>query len=79
MIQKNISAAKAELSSLIRMVQQGEEVLISKAGRPVARLVAYEGIGKRRVPGALRGKIEIAPDFDVLPDDVAAAFGIVDE
>ncbi|MBI3179655.1 MAG: type II toxin-antitoxin system prevent-host-death family antitoxin, partial [Deltaproteobacteria bacterium] len=73
------SEAKAELSALIEQVQKGEEVLISKAGRPVARLVPYEGIGKRRVPGALRGKIEIAPDFDVWPEDIAAALGVVDE
>lgn len=79
MILKNISAAKAELSALIEKVQKGEEVLIAKAGRPVARLVPYEGIARRRAPGALRGKIEIAPDFDVLPDDIARAFGAADE
>lgn len=72
---RNISAAKAQLSALIARVQRGEEVLIAKAGRPVARLVPYEGIARRRVPGALRGKIEISPDFDVLPDDIARAFG----
>lgn len=79
MIMKNISAAKAELSSLIERVQKGEEVLIAKAGRPVARLVPYEGIAGKRVPGALRGKIKIAADFDVLPDEIARAFGVADE
>ncbi|MBI3890225.1 MAG: type II toxin-antitoxin system prevent-host-death family antitoxin [Candidatus Wallbacteria bacterium] len=74
-ILKNISAAKAELSALIERVEKGEEVLIARAGRPVARLVPYEGIARRREPGALRGQIDIAPDFDDLPDDLARAFG----
>jgi prevent-host-death family protein len=72
MILKNISEAKAELSSLIESVSKGEEVLIGKAGVPVARLVATA----ERVPGRLAGKITIADDFDTLPDDVADAFGM---
>ncbi|MBI3891768.1 MAG: type II toxin-antitoxin system prevent-host-death family antitoxin [Candidatus Wallbacteria bacterium] len=79
MILKNISAAKAELSALIERVEKGEEVLIARAGRPVARLVPYEGIARTRVPGALRGQIHIAPDFDDLPDDLARALGAMDE
>jgi len=74
-ILKNISEAKAELSSLIESVQRGEEVLIGKAGRPVARLVPYRGLAERRRPGALAGQIVIAEDFDVLPADIAEAFG----
>jgi prevent-host-death family protein len=76
MILKNISEAKAELSSLIEAVSKGEEVLIGKAGAPVARLVAYRGATAERVPGRLAGKITIADDFDTLPDDVADAFGM---
>jgi antitoxin (DNA-binding transcriptional repressor) of toxin-antitoxin stability system len=55
----------------------GKEVIIGKAGRPVAKLVPYEGNEKPRQPGALRGKIEIADDFDELPEDIAKAFGMV--
>ncbi len=74
----NISEAKAQLSSLIAQVMRGREVLIGKAGTPVARLVPYERSQEPRQPGALRGKIRIAEDFDDLPDDLAEAFGVVD-
>lgn len=78
MILKNISEAKAELSALIEAVRKGEEVLIGKAGKPVARLLAYEGASKPRVAGALAGKIHIHEDFDApLPAEIAEAFGII--
>ena len=73
---KNISDAKAQLSSLIEAVQRGEEVIIGKAGKPVAKLVPYSGAKEARIPGALRGRIRIAADFDDLPADIAAAFGM---
>jgi prevent-host-death family protein len=72
----NISEAKAQLSSLIEKVLAGEEVLIGKAGKPVAKLVKYERRDQKRRPGALKGKIEIADDFDQLPEDIAEAFGV---
>ena len=75
----NISEAKAQLSALIEKVMAGEEIIIGKAGKPVARLVKYDINRPARQPGALKGKIKIADDFDVLPDDVARAFGMVDE
>jgi prevent-host-death family protein len=73
----NISDAKAQLSALIDRVVSGEEVIIGKAGKPVAKLVRYERSEATRSPGALRGKIAIAPDFDELPRDLAEAFGAV--
>jgi len=73
----NISEAKAKLSSLIERVVGGEEIVIGKAGRPVAKIVRYERSEEPRTPGALRGKIAIADDFDELPEDVAEAFGMV--
>jgi prevent-host-death family protein len=72
----NISEAKAQLSALIERVLRGEEVIIGKAGKPVARLVRYERHETERRPGALAGKITIADDFDRLPDDIAEAFGV---
>jgi prevent-host-death family protein len=74
----NITEAKAQLSKLIETVEAGKEVIIGRAGKPVAKLVRYEHLGKQRKPGALRGQITIAEDFDVLPDDVATAFGMKD-
>jgi prevent-host-death family protein len=72
----NISEAKAQLSALIQKVLAGEDVIIGKAGKPVARLVRYEHSEEPRQPGALKGKIKISDDFDELPDDIAEAFGM---
>lgn len=72
----NISEAKAQLSALIEKVQAGEEIIIGKAGKPVARLIKFESGQKSRTPGALKGKIKIAPDFDELPKDLMEAFGM---
>ena len=76
MVLRNISEAKAELSKLVELAQGGEEVVIAKAGKAVVRIVLYTGPTEPRKPGALRGKIKIAPDFDTLPTDMAEAFGM---
>jgi len=67
--------AKSQLSRLVDLAEAGEEVIIQRSGRPVARLVALS----RRRPvaeafGALRGEIELAADFDELPADLAEHF-----
>jgi prevent-host-death family protein len=67
----NIHEAKTHFSKLVDRVLQGEEVVIAKAGRPVARLVPLPPRLPRRTPGSARGLIEIGPDFDEpLPDDI---------
>ncbi|MBI4909660.1 MAG: type II toxin-antitoxin system prevent-host-death family antitoxin [Acidobacteria bacterium] len=73
---RNISAAKAQLSALVEAVLKGDDVILAKAGKPVARIVPYRGPSKPRQPGALAGKIWIADDFDSLPGDIAEAFGM---
>lgn len=73
---RNISEAKAELSALIEAVRNGSEVIIAKAGKPVARLVAIRGPIQPRKPGSMAGEIWIAPDFENLPDDMEEAFGL---
>lgn len=71
----NIHEAKTNFSKLIDAVGQGEEIVIAKAGKPAARLVPIQGQTVVRKPGALKGKIRIADDFDApLPDDLQAAF-----
>ena len=75
MVIESVTEAKAQLSALLARVQNGEEVVIGRAGKPIASLVPYLADRRRRKPGALRGKIRIAPDFDVLPDDLAVAWG----
>ena len=72
----NISDAKAQLSALVAKVATGKEIIIGKAGEPVAKLVRYDRSEEPRRSGALRGKIKIADDFDERPDDIASAFGI---
>lgn len=78
MVIRNISQAKAELSALIEEVQKGNEVILAKAGKPIARLVAYSGPVRPRTPGAMSGEIWIAPDFDSLPPDMAERFGMME-
>ena len=70
----NIHEAKTHFSKLVERAAAGEEIVIGKAGKPVARLVPYKEVPSRRKPGSMKGKIRIAPDFDDLPADVLAAF-----
>jgi len=58
MMTTNMSEAKAQLSALIKKVMSGQEVIIGKAGKPVAKPVRYERSDKLRYSGALRGKIK---------------------
>ncbi len=77
----NIPDAKASLSKLIEQVLQGHEVIIGKAGRPIAKLVPYDVDTSPRTLGAgnWRGKIWLADDFDDLPDETLALFtGVAD-
>lgn len=73
----NIHEAKSQLSRLIEQAERGEEVIIARAGKPVARLVAYKSREGTRRGGQWHGKIRIAQDFDELPTDIAEAFGVV--
>ncbi len=76
MIVNTITEAKAQFSALIEKVLAGEEIIIKKAGKPVARMEKFTGDAKARIPGALKGRIVIAEDFDVLPDDITSSFGM---
>ncbi|RYF48524.1 MAG: type II toxin-antitoxin system Phd/YefM family antitoxin [Cytophagaceae bacterium] len=71
----NIHEAKTQFSKLIDAVAHGEEIVIAKAGKPAAMLVPMPMQKPMRKPGAMKGKIKIAADFDApLPDDLLAAF-----
>jgi len=68
--------AKTKLSQLVERAENGEDIVIARNGKPVARLVPVVATGALAdVHGALRGRIEIADDFDDLPDEIAEAFG----
>ncbi len=67
----NIYDAKTRLSQLVDRASRGEEVIIARAGRPVARLVAFRPKPAVRKPGRMRGAVRVARDFDApLPDDL---------
>lgn len=71
----NIHEAKTHLSRLVEDVAAGEEVIIAKAGKPMARLVALAKPAGRRRLGLLSGKMVVPDDFDApLPEDVLASF-----
>jgi prevent-host-death family protein len=75
MSEVNVREAKAQFSKLLRRVQAGEEVVISRAGKPVARLVPVAEPKKPRELGRHRGEIWIADDFDApLPPEIQAYF-----
>jgi prevent-host-death family protein len=60
----NIHEAKTNLSKLLERVMGGEEIIIAKAGKPIAILAPLQKPASPRVPGIDRGKVVIAPDFD---------------
>jgi prevent-host-death family protein len=71
----NVHEAKTHLSSLLKRVTAGEEVTISRAGVPVAKLIAIMPATGARQLGAMEGRIYIADDFDApLPADLLASF-----
>ena len=70
----NVHEAKTHLSRLLERVAAGEEIIIGKAGRPVARLVPYVEEARPRRPGRWRHRVRVAEDFDATPDDVVASF-----
>jgi prevent-host-death family protein len=71
----NIHEAKTQLSRLLSRVERGEEIVIARAGRPVARLLPFDAGGAVRVLGGDEDAVWIAPDFDAaLPEEVLAEF-----
>ena len=71
----NIHEAKTHFSKLVERAAAGEEIVIGKAGKPVARLVAYrEPHALKRKPGSMRGKIRIMPGFDAADETIARMF-----
>lgn len=67
----NLAEAKARLSELVDKAAVGEEVVIAKDHKPVAKLTSLDRPGHVRKPGSARGQIWIAPDFDETPPEFA--------
>lgn len=71
----NVHEAKTHLSRLLKRVEAGEEITISRAGVPVARLIAAGPVNGQRLLGSMKGQIYMAEDFDApLPDDILTSF-----
>jgi antitoxin (DNA-binding transcriptional repressor) of toxin-antitoxin stability system len=71
----NIFEAKTQLSKFIQMAENGEDVVIARAGKPVVRLTQLKTEKKPIVFGLLKGKIHVADDFDApLPPEALAEF-----
>ena len=73
-MQVNMHEAKSQLSRLGELVWKGQEVVIAKAGKPYLNLTPYRESKNRRKPGALKGQIRVAPDFDKTPIEVIEMF-----
>ena len=72
----NLYEAKTSLSRLVDRAAAGEEIVIAKAGRPMAKLVPAAGRAHRRKPGGWRGRVVISRNFDApLPAALRRAFG----
>jgi prevent-host-death family protein len=63
----NLHEAKTQLSKLVEMCVEGEDVVICKAGKPVARLIPFVQKKIKRKPGGWEGKVKISDDFNELP------------
>jgi prevent-host-death family protein len=71
----NIHAAKTQLSRLVEAAAAGEEIIIAKSGKPVARLGPLVSLQRKRHLGILTGKLRVPEDFDApLPEEVIEAF-----
>ena len=67
----NVADAKSHLSLLLQKAMVGEEVVIAKDNKPIAKLVPLTMPGRKRKPGSAKGRIWLAPDFDKTPADFA--------
>lgn len=75
MQQVNIHEAKTHLSRLVEQAAAGEEIIIAKGGKPVARLVPLAASPERRRLGLFKGRLNVPDDFDApLPDHMLALF-----
>lgn len=71
----NTHEAKTHLSRLLERAANGEEFIIAKAGKPIARLIGFREAGRARVGGQWKGLVRIGADFDEpLPEEIERSF-----
>jgi prevent-host-death family protein len=72
--------AKTNFSRLVDSARRGEDVIVERSGRPVAKIVPYdEPRGLMALEGVWKGQVVIHDDFDELPEDLQRAFGMIDD
>lgn len=77
MISVNITSAKAHLSSLLKKLEEkDEEIIIERAGKPIAKILKYTITKKFKRLGIFKNQITVSDDFDEWPDDIAIKLGI---
>lgn len=70
-----VHQAKTNLSRLLRQAENGEEILIARGSKPIARLVAIGAVKGKRVPGSMKGQLHAGPEFfEALPADELAGW-----
>ncbi|MBS3909314.1 MAG: type II toxin-antitoxin system Phd/YefM family antitoxin [Actinobacteria bacterium] len=75
MVTVNIYEAKTKFSKLLSRVEGGEEIIIAKAGRPIARIVPLSSKAEKRMPGSAKGRIIIKESFfEPLPEEILREF-----
>jgi prevent-host-death family protein len=60
----DLHEAKTHLSRLVDRAASGEEIILSRAGKPLAKLVPFQPLAKPRLPGGWEGKVSVSEDFD---------------
>ncbi len=70
----NMHEAKTNLSKLILLLEKGEDIIIAKAGNPVAKLVSYIPSKKKRIPNLLKGQVTFYEDFNSSNDEITTLF-----
>jgi len=74
-LQVSADELKTNFSKLLARAREGEEVIITKRGKPIARLVPIKEHPLQRIPGSAKGEVIISPDFDApLPDSILETF-----
>ena len=76
MVTSTVDEAQSKLANLITLAEQGEEVIIARAGKPVARLIPYSADNCPRQGGQWQGRVRVASDFVELPPEIGEAFGL---
>ena len=71
----NMHEAKTHLSRLVELVEAGEEIVLARAGRPVARIVPYRSRARERVGGQWKGRVTFLTGYETADAEIAREFG----